>query len=135
MRERRRFSVGFKRQVVEELLSKASTLGQLSRRLDVSSGLILYWKKRYEEGGLAEGASSNEKELRSRVEQLERMVGRLDLENDLLKRAVEYTARRRKESSLPITAKSLAASERGCEVMGLSRSTYKRLISNLDRFM
>ena len=38
------------------------------------------------------------------------MVGRLALENDLLKRAVEYTARRRKESSLPITAKSLAAS-------------------------
>jgi transposase-like protein len=110
MRERRRFSVAFKRQVVEELLSKASTLGQLSRRLDVSSGLILYCKKRYEEGGLAEGASSNEKELRSRVEQLERMVGRLAMENDLLKRAVEYTARRRKESSLPITARSLVAS-------------------------
>jgi transposase len=110
MRERRRFSVAFKRQVVEELLSKASTLGQLSRRLDVSSGLILYWKKRYEEGGLAEGSSSNEKELRSRIEQLERMVGRLAMENDLLKRAVEYTARRRKENSLPISARNLVAS-------------------------
>jgi len=110
MRERRKFSVAFKRQVVEELLSKASTLGQLSRRLDVSSGLILYWKKRYEEGGLAEGVSSNEKELRNRIEQLERMVGRLAMENDLLKRAVEYTARRRKENSLPITARNLAAS-------------------------
>jgi transposase len=109
MRERRKFSVAFKRQVVEELLSKASTLGQLSRRLDVSSGLILYWKKRYEEGGLAEGSSSNEKELRSRIEQLERMVGRLAMENDLLKRAVEYTARRRKENSLPISARNLAA--------------------------
>jgi transposase-like protein len=32
MRERRRYSVAFKRQVVEELLSKASSLGQLSRR-------------------------------------------------------------------------------------------------------
>jgi transposase-like protein len=111
MRERRRFSVAFKRQVVEELLSKASTLGQLSRRLDVSSGLILSWKKRYEEGGLTEGASSNEKELRDRVEQLERMVGRLAMENDLLKRAVQYTVRRRKESLLPITARSLAASK------------------------
>jgi transposase len=110
MRERRKYSVAFKRQVVEELLSKASSLGQLSRRHDVSSGLILSWKKLYEEGGLVEGPSSNEKELRGRIEQLERMVGRLALENDLLKRAVEYTARRRKESSLPITAKSLAAS-------------------------
>lgn len=111
MRERRRFSVAFKRQVVEELLGKASTLGQLSRRLDVSSGLILYWKKRYEEEGLTEGASSNEKELRDRVEQLERMVGRLAMENDLLKRAVQYTVQRRKESSFPITARSLAASK------------------------
>ena len=111
MRERRRFSVAFKRQVVEELLSKASTLGQLSRRLDVSSGLILSWKKRCGEGGLTEGASSNEKKLRDRVEQLERMVGRLAMENDLLKRVVEYTVRRRKESSLPITARSLAASK------------------------
>jgi transposase-like protein len=109
MRERRKYSVAFKRQVVEELLSKASSLGQLSRRHDVSSGLILSWKKLYEEGGLVEGPS-NEKELRGRIEQLERMVGRLALENDLLKRAVEYTARRRKESSLPIMAKSLAAS-------------------------
>lgn len=110
MRERRKYSVALKRQVVEEVLSKTSSLGQLSRRLDVSSGLILSWKKRYEEGGLAEGASSNEKELLSRVEQLERMVGRLAMENDLLKRAVQYTARRRKESSLPITGRNLAVS-------------------------
>jgi len=115
MRERRKFSVAFKRQVVEELLSRGSTLGQLSRRLDVSSGLVLHWKKRYEEGGLAEGPSGNEKELRSRVEQLERMVGRLTMENDLLKKAVEFTVRRRKESSLPITGRSLAVSRGGAK--------------------
>jgi len=115
MRERRKFTVAFKRQVVEELLSRSSTLGQLSRRLDVSSGLVLHWKKRYEEGGLAEGPSGNEKELRSRVEQLERMVGRLTMENDFLKRAVEFTVRRRKENSLPITGRSLAASRGGAK--------------------
>ena len=113
MRERRKFSVAFKRRAVEELLGKVSSLGQLSRRLDVSSGLILHWKKRYEEGGLAEGPSGNEKELRSRIEQLERMVGRLTMENDFLKRAVEYTARRREESSLTLTGRNLAASRGG----------------------
>ena len=40
---------------MEELLSEGSTLAQLSRRYDISSGLILHWKKRYEEGGLGEG--------------------------------------------------------------------------------
>jgi transposase len=115
MRERRRFTVAFKRQVVEELLSRSVSLGQLSRRLDVSSGLILYWKKRYEAGGLVEGSSGDEKELRRRIEQLERMVGQLTMENDLLKRAVEYTARRRKENSLPITGRNLAASRGGAK--------------------
>ena len=50
MKERRKFTVALKRDVVEELLSRASTVAQLSRRLDVSSGLILHWKKRYEAG-------------------------------------------------------------------------------------
>jgi transposase len=103
MRELRRFSVAFKRQVVGELLSGVCTLAQLSRRHDISSGLILYWKKRYEEAGLA------------RIAELERMVGRLTMENELLKKAVEYTARRRKERSSPITAKSLAASRGGAK--------------------
>ena len=113
MAERRRFTATFKRQVVEELLSESSTLAQLSRRYDISSGLILHWKKRYEEGGLVEGPAQTEKELRARNAELERMVGRLTMENDLLKKAVEYTLRRRRENSSPITAKSLAASKGG----------------------
>ena len=55
MAERRRFTANFKRQVVEELLSESSTLAQLSRRYDISSGLIRHWTKRYEQGGLVEG--------------------------------------------------------------------------------
>jgi transposase len=89
-------------------------LAQLSRRHDVSSGLILYWKKRYEEAGLAEGPSQSEKRSLARIAELERMVGRLTMENELLKKAVEYT-RRRKELSSPITAKTLAASRGGAK--------------------
>jgi transposase len=110
MRERRRFSAAFKREVIGELLSGAYSLAQLSRRHDVSSGLILYWKNHYEETGLAEGSSQSEKRILARVAELERMVGRLTMENEVLKKAVEHTARRRKEFSSPITAKTLAAS-------------------------
>jgi transposase len=115
MRERRSFSAALKREVVGELLSGACSLAQLSRRHDVSSGLILYWKKRYEEVGLADGPSQSEKRFLARIAELERMVGRLTMENELLKKAVEYTARRRKELSSPITAKSLAASKAGAK--------------------
>ena len=115
MRERRRFSAAFKQQVIGELLSGVCSLAQLSRRHDVSSGLILYWKKRYEEAGLAEGPSPSEKRFLVRIAELERMVGRLTMENELLKKAVEYTARRRKEFSSPITAKTLATSRGGAK--------------------
>ena len=115
MRERRRFAAAFRQQVVGELLSGVCTLAQLSRRHDVSPGLILYWKKRYEEGVSAEGALQGEKQYMARIAELERMVGRLTMENELLKKAVQYTARRRKEISSPITAKSLAASRGGAK--------------------
>ena len=115
MADRRRFLASFKREVVEELLSESSTLGQLSRRYDISSGLILHWKKRYGEGNLTEGPSQSEKAVLARNAELERMVGKLTMENELLKKAVEYTLRRRRENSSPITAKSLAASGRGAK--------------------
>jgi transposase-like protein len=60
MRERRRFSAAFKQQVIGELLNGVCTLAQLSRRYDVSPGLILYWKKRSEGGGLVEEPGRSE---------------------------------------------------------------------------
>ncbi len=61
MAERRRFTATFKRQVVEELLSESSTMGQLNRRYDISSRLIVHWKKRYEGGGADRGSLSERK--------------------------------------------------------------------------
>ncbi len=46
MADRRKFLESFNQEVVEELLSETSTLAQLSRRYDISSGLIVHWKKR-----------------------------------------------------------------------------------------
>ena len=118
--------MAFKQQVIGELMSGACSLAQLSRRHDVSSGLILYWKKRYEVGGIVEGPGHNEKHNVARIAELERMVGRLTMENELLKKAVQYTARRRKEFSSPITAKTLATPE---GVRGDGASTQHVLLS------
>ncbi len=77
------------------------------------SGLTVHWKRRYGEGKLIEGSSQTEKALLVRNAELERMVGKLTMENELLKKAVQYTLRRRRESSLPITTRSLGASKGG----------------------
>jgi transposase len=115
MRAKRNYSVAFKRQVVEELLSGSATTGQLSRRYEISSGLIGHWKNRYMEGKLVEGKSANVKALEAKIRDLEQMVGRLTMDNELLKKAMEYSIQKRRDNSLPITGRNLEGSNGGAK--------------------
>jgi transposase len=115
MRSKRTYSVAFKRQVVEELLSGSATMGQLSRRYEISSGLIGYWRTRYLEGKLVEGKSANVRALEAKIKDLEAMVGRLTMDNELLKKAMEYTLQKRRENSLPISGRNLEESNGGAK--------------------
>jgi transposase len=93
MRNQRTFSQEFKRQVVQELLSGESRPAQLCRRHNISSSLLYHWKRQYGRGKFnneptAEGA------LKDRIEKLERLVGRLTLENEFLKKGLEHSLSR-----------------------------------------
>ncbi len=87
MKSQRNFSLEFKRQMVEELLSGQSSAAQLCRRHNISSSLIYHWKKQYSRGKY-ESEPTEEAALKDRVEQLERLVGKLTLENEFLKRGL-----------------------------------------------
>lgn len=115
VKTKRTYSVAFKKQVVEELLSGSATMGQLSRRYEISAGLIGHWRSRYMEGKLVEGKAANVKGLEAKVRELEQMVGRLTMDNELLKKAMEYSLQKRRESSLPVTGKILAGSNGGAK--------------------
>ena len=86
--KRRKFSNEFKRQVVEEYLSGVSSAAQLMRRHDISSGLLYHWKDQYAKGRF-DNQPTPEAALEERVRQLEQLVGRLTLENEFLKKAVQ----------------------------------------------
>ena len=88
MRNQRTFSQEFKRQVVEELLSGESHPAQLCRRHNISSSLLYHWKKQYGRGKFNNEPTA-EAALKDRVEKLERLVGRLTLENEFLKRGLQ----------------------------------------------
>jgi len=88
MRNRRSFSVEFKRQIVEELLSGESSPAQLCRRHNIQSSLLYHWKRQYSRGKF-NNEPTEEGGLRNRIEQLERLVGRLTLENEFLKRGLQ----------------------------------------------
>ena len=81
MRNQRSFSVEFKRQAVEELLGVESRPAQICRRYNISSSLLYHWKRQYSRGRF-NAAPTEEAALKDRIEKLERLVGRLTLENE-----------------------------------------------------
>jgi transposase len=88
VKHRRSFPVDLKRQIIEELLSGVSTPAQLTRRYEISSGLLYHWKEQYARGRF-NNEPSKEAALDERVRQLEQLVGRLTLENEFLKKAIQ----------------------------------------------
>jgi len=93
MRNQRSFSIEFKRQVVEELISGEVGAAQLCRRYNISSSLLYHWKKQYSRGKF-NNEPTEEGALKNRIEKLERLVGKLTLENELLKKGLQNSVSR-----------------------------------------
>ena len=90
MRIRGSCSPEFKRQVVEELLSGESRPAQLCRRCNISPSLLYHWKRQYSRGKF-NNEPTTEAALKDRIEKLERLVGKLTLENEFLKKGVQHS--------------------------------------------
>ncbi|MBM3166471.1 MAG: transposase [Chloroflexi bacterium] len=90
MRNQRSFSLEFKRRVVEELLSGESRPAQLCRRHNISPSILYHWKKQYGRGKF-NNEPTEEGAIKDRIEKLERLVGRLTLENEFLKRGLQHS--------------------------------------------
>src|SRR3989304_4090928 len=90
MKNQRSFSLELKRQVVEELLSGESRPAQLCRRHNISSSVLYHWKKQYSRGKF-NNEPTEEAALKDRIDKLERLVGRLTLENEFLKRGLQHS--------------------------------------------
>ena len=87
MRNQRKFSLEFKRQVIEELLSGESRPAQLCRRYNITSSALHHWKRQYSRGKF-DNEPIEEAALKDRIEKLERLVGRITLENEFLKKGL-----------------------------------------------
>ena len=86
----RTHSVQFKRKVAQEFLSGAFAMNAVAKRHDVSRTLVARWTQLYAAGELS-GLNATEldrRELETRVALLERKLGQLTLENELLKKTL-----------------------------------------------
>ena len=112
MRKQRTFRAEFKRQVVEELLSGVGRPAQICRRHNISSSLLYRWKRQYGQGKFA-GDPTEVPAMQERIEQLERLVGKLTLENEFLKKALQNAI-----GQVGIRESSLSATKGSLEVFG-----------------
>ena len=78
---RRRFTQDFKRSLVEQLLSQTADPAELYLRYNISFGQLYTWKRQYADGKL-DSEPSREAELETRVRELERLLGKVTLENE-----------------------------------------------------
>jgi transposase len=92
---------------VEQLLSETAISAELCRLYNIASVLLYAWKKQYSDGCLDLGPCQ-EAELEASVQELERPLGKVTLENEFLKKAVRNSLKHteKKESSLPKTVPS-----------------------------
>jgi transposase len=111
----RTYTIEFKRQVAEEHLSQGTSLSQLARRHDVSRELLRIWVRKHEAGELASDSpgKADRRAHEAKIAGLERKVGQLTMELDLLKKGLTSARRPRGASSSVVSGPKPAASEPG----------------------
>ena len=99
-KKRRKFSKDFKLDTVMEGIRGEKSIAQICRERDITDSLYYKWRDIFIENAeeIFEDRRENQKEENEdRIAELERMVGRLTMENDILKKAKSWqdTAARR----------------------------------------
>jgi transposase len=109
----RTYTIEFKRRLVEEHLSGGAGLSELARRHGISRELLRIWVRKHEAGELAGGrpATPDRRVYEAKIASLERKVGQLTMELDLLKRGLTSARRARGAPSSVVSGPKPAASE------------------------
>ena len=115
MRIRRTFSQEFKREIAETIVSGKATQLELSKRYGIAPVIISKWKKEYYAGKFFENKSTDYVRLSIKIRELERMVGRLTMENDTLKEIVKFVEPQKKASQQIFTSVDWEALQRGAD--------------------
>jgi len=90
-RDRRKFTASFKSEVVIEALKERRTISELAQQFDLHPNQITTWKKDFLAGAskvFDEGADPEQESLRQKQDELYQQIGRLQVENEWLKKKV-----------------------------------------------
>ena len=109
VQRRRRWSAAEKVRLVEEAMQPGMSVSFVARRAGIAPSQLFAWKRRMLEGGqVAVEAdedvvgASQVRDLEKKVRELERLLGRKTMENEILKEALALA--RPKKPTLPLVS-------------------------------
>lgn len=106
---RRRWSIEEKRTIIQETYLPGMSLSLVARKYGIYASQLFTWRRQMEEGAL-EGIRAEEgvvpkshvKELERQIRELERILGRKTLENEILREAVKLGREKKLISRQPL---------------------------------
>jgi transposase len=112
MARHRTYSLEFKRQVAQEYLSGEASLHGLAKRHDIARNLIRIWVEKYEAGAFDDDQvlAGTLEAYEAKIAALERKVGQLTMELDLLKKGQRFAQRQTSVNSSVVSGPRAAAS-------------------------
>ncbi|MDO3529983.1 IS3 family transposase [Ralstonia pseudosolanacearum] len=125
---RRRWSVEEKFAMVRESFEPGKTVSMVARQHGVNPNQVFHWRKLYQDGSLSAVSAGEEvvpaselAEALKQVRELQRMLGKKTMENEILREAVEY-GRAKKWIARSPSLQGGRPVKQVCEVLGVARS-------------
>ena len=108
IQRRRRYSVDQKLAVLAEAAQPGMSISYVARRHGISPSLLFGWRRRMTEGGKEAVRADDEvvasaqlRALEKRIRELERVLGKKTLENEILREALKVAHEKKLISQLP----------------------------------
>src|SRR5512146_3260990 len=108
IQRRRRYSLDQKLAVLAEAAQPGMSISYVARRHGISPSLLFLWRRRMTEGGKEAVrvdddvvGSAEVRALEKRVRELERVLGKKTLENEILREALKVAQEKKLISQLP----------------------------------
>ncbi|MGP8431906.1 IS3 family transposase [Paraburkholderia fungorum] len=125
---RRRWSAEEKLAMVRESFEPGKSVSMVARKHGVNPNQLFHWRKLHQDGGLSAVSAGEEvvpaselSDALKQIRELQRLLGKKTMENEILREAVEVAKSPKMDCALTLIARGRPV-KRVCDVLGVARS-------------